>query len=111
MRTWLSKIYHPATRNQMVIAMHKRTMIGCKEMVHTAIANCPIPNVAHYITRNYAANIERWALCVRQHSPLLLQITLTNALESYHSKLKRMTAKNYGLIGKYLINIIRIYKY
>ena len=35
----------------------------------------------------------------RQHSPLLLQVTSTNPLESYHSELKRLTSSSHSLIG------------
>jgi hypothetical protein len=103
MRAWLRKIYHPPTRNQMVLAMHKRTRIGCEDVIRNAIATCPVPDVARYITRNYANNTERWALWARQHSPLLLQVTTTNPLESYHSELKQKTAKHYGIIGNILL--------
>ncbi|RHZ77074.1 hypothetical protein Glove_186g2 [Diversispora epigaea] len=34
-----------------------------------------------------------------QHSPLLLQVTTTNPLESYYSELKRLTSSLHGLIG------------
>ncbi|RHZ79647.1 hypothetical protein Glove_143g94 [Diversispora epigaea] len=44
-------------------------------------------------------NSHKWALWTRQHSPLLLQVTSTNALESYHSELKRTTSFLYSLIG------------
>src|SRR5262249_46260804 len=48
---------------------------------------------------NYTANTERWGLYARQHSPLLLQVTSTNPVESFHSLLKRETSKFHGLIG------------
>jgi len=99
MRLWLSKIYHPETRNRMVLAMHKRTQIGCEEVVRDAIARCPVEDIRRYIERNYMANTRRWSLWARQHSPLLLQVTSTNAVESYHSQLKRETSKVHGLIG------------
>ena len=46
-------------------------------------------------------NTQQWALWARQHSPLLLQVTSTNPLESYHSELKRSSSPKYGLIGIY----------
>jgi len=100
MRVWMKKIYHTATRNKMIIAMHKRTKIGCEEVIRDAITTCPVQDVARYIHRNYERSSERWALWARQHSPLLLQITSTNALESYHSELKVRTSRTYGLIGE-----------
>lgn len=38
-----------------------------------------------------------------QHSPLLVQVTSTNSLKSYHSKLKRTTSPHYSLIGVYRV--------
>ena len=102
MRTWMSKIYDKKTQQKMVHAMHKRTRIGCEDLVRQAINECPIPTVKQYILRNYVKNTHQWALWARQHSPLLLQVTSTNALESYHSELKRTTSPQYGLIGKYI---------
>ncbi|PKK56629.1 hypothetical protein RhiirC2_858535 [Rhizophagus irregularis] len=48
-----------------------------------------------------------WALWARQHSPLLLQVTSTNPLESYHSEIKRLTSSKHGLIGA-IQNIVNI---
>ena len=83
----------------MIYAMHKRTMIGCEEVIKQAVANCPVPAIKKYLERNYAKNTHRWALWARQHSPFLLQTTSTNPLESYHSELKRMISSHHGLIG------------
>ncbi|RHZ76932.1 hypothetical protein Glove_187g66 [Diversispora epigaea] len=47
----------------------------------------------------YLKNTHQWALWARQYSPLLLQVTSTNALESYHSELKKTTSPQHGLIG------------
>jgi hypothetical protein len=49
MPTWMGKIYHPATRNKMTLAMPKRTEIGCEALVREAIAECPVQDVARYI--------------------------------------------------------------
>ncbi|RHZ84001.1 hypothetical protein Glove_86g96 [Diversispora epigaea] len=86
MQTWMTKIYETK-----------------------AIDECQAPTVKQYILRNYIKNTNQWALwahCIegshgqqRQHSPLLLQITSTNAIESYHSELKRTTVSHHGLIG------------
>ena len=100
MRTWISKIYEKKTRETMVLAMHKITKIGCKQLLQEAINTCPISIIKNYIRRNYTDNVHQWALWARQHSPLLLQVTSTNALESYHSELKRTSSRTHGLIGK-----------
>jgi transposase-like protein len=103
MRTWMNKIYDKKTRQKMTHAMHKRTKIGCEDLVQQAINECSITTIKNYITRNYTKNMHQWALWARQHSPLLLQVTSTNALESYHSELKRLTSPQHGLIGKYFM--------
>ena len=89
----------------MILAMHKRTQSGCQDLVNDAIASCPVPVVADYIKKNYAKNTGKWALWSRQHSPLLLQVTTTNPIESYHSELKATTSVTYGLIGVYFTHI------
>ena len=99
-RTWIKNIYHGPTLEKMTHAMHKLTQIGCDEVVKDAIANCPVQANAKYIARNYAGNSKKWALWARQHSPLLLQVTSTNPLESYHSKLKTKISRAHGLIGE-----------
>jgi len=83
-RLWMKKIYHPQTRNLMVFAMHKRTKVGCETLVQEAIDACPLATIRQYISRNYQKNTKQWALWARQHTPLLLQVTSANALESYH---------------------------
>jgi hypothetical protein len=75
----------------MIAAMHKRTKIGCEKLIQEAINNCPVPTIQNYIRRNYMRNTQQWALWARQHSPLLLQVTSTNPLESYHRKGKGNT--------------------
>ncbi|CAG8502496.1 6013_t:CDS:2, partial [Scutellospora calospora] len=99
MRTWMSKVYEVKTRNEMIRAMHKQTKIGCEEVVQQAADKCPIPTIQRYIVRNYKKNTHQWALWACQHSPLLMQVTSTNPIESYHSELKRTTSPHHGLIG------------
>ncbi|CAB4383384.1 unnamed protein product [Rhizophagus irregularis] len=107
MRLWMSKIYDKKTRDVMVAAMHKRTKIGCEKLIQEAIDNCAVSSIQNYIKRNYMKNTERWALWARQHSPLLLQVTSTNPLESYHSEIKRLTSSKHGLVGA-VQNIVNI---
>jgi len=103
MRTWISRIYDKKIRETMVLAMHKKTNISCKQLINEAVRLCinSIPNICSYIEKNYKKNTHQWALWARQHSPLLLQVTSTNAIESYHSELKRTTSHLHGLIGNY----------
>jgi hypothetical protein len=103
MRTWKLKIYVKETEAKMIQAMHKRTQIGCDALIEDAIATCPVSTVAKYIKTYYSKNTKKWALWARQYSPLLLQVTSTNALESYHSELKRLTRVTFGIVGKSFI--------
>ena len=109
MRTWMTKIYEKKTRDVMVAAMYKRTKIGCEQLVQDAVENCTVPAIQNYIKRNYMKNTQQWALWARQHSPLLLQVTTTNPLESYHSELKRLTSPLHGLIGMYVLFIFHLF--
>ena len=97
----MTKIYEKKTRDVMNAAMHKRTKIGCEKLVQDAINDCAVPAIRNYIKRNYTKNTQQWALWARQHSPLLLQVTSTNPLESYHSELKRLTSPKHDLIGTF----------
>ncbi|PKY51082.1 hypothetical protein RhiirA4_531978 [Rhizophagus irregularis] len=106
-KLWMSKIYDKKTWDIMVAAMHKRTKIGCKKLIQEAIDNCAVSSIQNYIKRNYIKNTERWTLWARQHSPLLLQVTSTNPLESYYSEIKRLTSSKHGLIGA-VQNIVNI---
>jgi hypothetical protein len=88
----------------MVMAMHKTTKIGCEQLIAEAINRSSVPDIRSYIQRYYQKNTQQWALWVRQCSPLLLQTTSTNPLESYHSELKKRTSPTHGLIGTVYIN-------
>src|SRR6266496_1525746 len=98
----MSKIYEKKTQQKMLNAMHKRTKIRCENLIQEAINKCANLMIKKYILRNYIKNTHQWALWARQHFPLLLQVTSTNALESYYSELKNTTSPKYGLIGNYL---------
>lgn len=89
MRIWMQKIYEKGIRDIIIAAMHKRTKIGCEGLVQDAIDHCSVPAIKNYIQRNYIKNTNQWGLWARQHSPLLLQVTTTNPLESFHSEIKR----------------------
>ncbi|EXX71680.1 hypothetical protein RirG_076300 [Rhizophagus irregularis DAOM 197198w] len=69
MRTWMQKINEKKTRDTMIAAMHKRTKIGCENLVQDAINHCSVPYIQNYIKRNYTKNTEKWGLWTRQHSP------------------------------------------
>ncbi len=62
MRTWMNKIYDKKTRQKMIHAMHKRTKIGCEDLLQQAINECSNSAIKKYITRNYTKNVHQWAL-------------------------------------------------
>ncbi|CAG8820899.1 8940_t:CDS:2, partial [Cetraspora pellucida] len=99
MRTWMQRIYEKEIHDIMIVAMHKRTKVGCENFVQDAISRCSVPAIKNYIKRNYMNNTQQWGLWARQHSPLLLQVTSTNPLESFHSELKKITSSLHGLIA------------
>ncbi|POG70593.1 hypothetical protein GLOIN_2v1775727 [Rhizophagus irregularis DAOM 181602=DAOM 197198] len=104
MRTWMQKINEKKTQDTMIVVMHKRTKIGCENLVQDAINHCSVPYIQNYIKRNYTKNTEKWGLWARQHSPLLLQVTSTNSLESFHSELKKITSSLHGAVHN-IVNI------
>ncbi|RHZ68380.1 hypothetical protein Glove_295g19 [Diversispora epigaea] len=83
----------------MTQAIYKWTRIGCEALIREAIDQCPVQSIKQYIKRYYFKNNHQWVLWTRQHSPLLLQVTSMNALESFHSELKRTTSPQHGIIG------------
>ncbi len=52
----MSKIYDKKTQQKMIHAMHKRTRIGCVDIVQQAINECPNLTIKQYILRNYVKN-------------------------------------------------------
>jgi len=95
----MSKVYKVKTRNELIRAIHKQTKIGYEDVVQQAVNKCSVPAIQRYIVRNYKKNTHQWALWARQHSPLLMQVTSTNPIESYHTELKRTTSSHHSLIG------------
>jgi len=95
--TWMRRIYEKTVREKMVMAMHKTTKIGCEQLIAEAINQSSVPDIQRYYQK-------KWALWVCQCSPLLLQPTSTNPLESYHSELKKRMFPTHGLIGTVYIN-------
>lgn len=74
-------------RRKMNAALYSKTKIGCEERIKEAIRLTNDNQVKNYLS-NYCAHSHEWALWARSHSPFLLQMTSTNALESYHSLIK-----------------------
>ncbi|KAJ3023344.1 hypothetical protein HDV00_001257, partial [Rhizophlyctis rosea] len=101
--------------------MHRYTRQGCELAITKAIQLVRLSNLPNdkktteiqYLERRVASPYARqWALYARQHSPLLLQITSTNPLESYHSRLKAKVHKQFALSGaaKVIIEIDKAYE-
>ena len=86
----------------MILAMHKKMRIGCEQLIQEAIQFSPVSTISNYIKRNYMKNTHQWTLWTCQYSSFLLQVTFTNALESYYSELKRLTCHKHELIGKWI---------
>ena len=80
--------------------MHKTTKIGCENMIKEALEAAKGVKESTDTINRYSEKSREWALWSRQHSPLLLQVTTTNPLESYHGELKRLSAKTHSIFGR-----------
>ena len=83
----------------MLQAMYKITRIGCEQTIQEAITATPLDTKKAYIHRYWLKNSSKWAMWSRQNSPILLQITSTSPVESYHAVLKRKGNASFGIIG------------
>lgn len=77
-------------------------VLGLGNRVLTTFSGTCNGNVQDVVktVKRYSKNIEEWAVWARQHSPLLLQVTTTNPLESYHSGSK-------GSHSNYMDSLVR----
>lgn len=70
-------------------ALHyRKTGLGCEDSIKKAI-NAASENKCDYMGREWYKTRTQWANYARQHSFLFLQCLTTNAVESWHSSLKR----------------------
>lgn len=83
----------------MLQAMYKTTHIGCEQLIQEAITSLSLEAKKTYIRRYWIKNTSKWALWSRKHSPILLQVTSTSPVESYHAVLKKKGNSGFGLIG------------
>ena len=92
--------YEKSLQHMLAALKYRRTRPGCMDSLQRAIDALPgnksgtglagaALKLAKYIRKEYMETIDSWANCTRDHSPLLLQHKTTNALESFHSLLKR----------------------
>ena len=58
-------------------------------------------NLVRYIWYEWSNTLPLWAAYARQHSPLLLQITTTNPVESWHRSLKKPSQAKKKIQGKF----------
>ncbi|RPB23739.1 hypothetical protein L211DRAFT_218491 [Terfezia boudieri ATCC MYA-4762] len=83
----------------------------CEHAVTVATGIDNTGNTAKYIQTYWLQIASKWAMFARQHSPLLLQVTTTNACEAWHRKLKsgaglsKGQAASHGIYGM-VLNII-----
>ena len=87
----------------MLQAMYKTTRIGCEQVIQEAITMLPLETKKTYIQHYWLKNTSKWALWSRQNSPILLQITSTSPVESYHAVLKKKGNASFGIIGACMI--------
>ena len=71
----------------MAALYNRRTKTGYNESIEQAI-KAALPNKKAYIRKEWLKTAADWANYALCHSALLLQITDTNAVESWHSVLK-----------------------
>ena len=111
MRTWRRNVTDKHLITLLVQALHKTTETGCRLILEEALKyaeTLPVPpprrtknadgsagplkarTKAHdYILNTVLPKARLWALFSRQSVPALLQMSTTNAAESYHRLLKR----------------------
>ena len=58
-----------------------------------------VEGTRRYLQRYWFNSMERWGMYARMHSPLLLQMDTTNALEAYHRDLKMTCSPKDGMVA------------
>ena len=79
-------------------AMYCFTGIKNQELCEQAIRDAD-QDTAKYIQTQWLQTASKWAMYARQHSPLLLQTTTTNACEAWHRKLKSGAGLSKGQVS------------
>ena len=82
----------------------------CEQAIAVAIAGGD-EATAKYIQTYWLQTASKWGMYARQHSPLLLQVTTTNACEAWHRKLKSGAGLSKGQVASHgiygmILNII-----
>ena len=68
---------------------YQKTEGGCVEDINSAINVAPNEATKQYIVNEWLKDRFSWAMFARQHSPILLQVTTTNAVEAWHKQIKQ----------------------
>ena len=76
----------------------RKTEMGCDDSLKRAMKSVPMEK-RQYIEREWVLTKRKWANYARQHSCLLLQCMTTNAVESWHTSLKKHADGKFSLIG------------
>lgn len=92
----------------MLEAINRRSIELCNQAITNAINSTQDPKIQQYIRSRWFNSTKKWAMCWRVHSPMLMQITSTNPIESYHAIIKKKVSRNFSLLGstKKLLGII-----
>ena len=71
--------------NHILVALkYRRTSIGCDDSLNAAIRTAITEKTKNYIRKEWVANKALWANYPRAHSPLLLQVSITNFATFYN---------------------------
>ena len=73
----------------------------CDQAVHIASTIDDSGKTAKYVQMFWHQTASKWAMYARQHSPLLLQVTTTNACEAWHCKLKSGAGLSKGQVASH----------
>ena len=76
----------------MINAYYAKTKLTFDDFIKKAYKEAKNNQERSYV-KKYMRNSEKWGLYRRTHSPLLLQIKTTNAIESYHAQIKMRCEK------------------
>jgi hypothetical protein len=79
---------HKPIFNALRQAMYTFTSFKCLELCAEAVMLAHDEKVKNYICTYWQDTSKKWAMYARNHSPLLEQVTSTNAAEAWHRQLK-----------------------
>ncbi|KAF8448199.1 hypothetical protein BGX38DRAFT_1260228 [Terfezia claveryi] len=92
---------HKPVYRLLTHAMYCSTEIQNFELCEQAIAAAADQGTANYIRTHWLQTASKWAMYARQHSPFLLQVTTTNACETWNRKLKSGAGLSKGQVASH----------